>query len=149
MEIRAYQPKDFDALIHLLQLNTPKYFAKEEEADFSTYLKTKLEHYFVLELKEQIIGSGGVNFKSENVGIISWGMIHPAFQHKGYGSKLLNFRLNLLLSNPKIEKIIVRTTQLVFPFYQKSGFTLLKIEKDYWGPGFDLYLMEYNFKDYK
>jgi hypothetical protein len=36
---------------------------------------------------------------------------------------------------------MVRTTQLVYPFYQKAGFTLDKVEQDYWANGFDLYQM--------
>jgi ribosomal-protein-alanine N-acetyltransferase len=48
----------------------------------------------------------------------------------------------LLKSTPKIETIRVRTTQLVYQFYKKMDFELVKIEKDYWAVGFDLYLME-------
>jgi hypothetical protein len=36
----------------------------------------------------------------------------------------------------------VRTTQLVYPFYQKLGFEIRKSEPDFWAPGFDLVEME-------
>ncbi|HEU4496484.1 MAG TPA: hypothetical protein VFR70_05495, partial [Flavobacterium sp.] len=41
-----------------------------------------------------------------------------------------------------IEKISVRTSQLVYPFYAKFGLELKETIKDYWGAGFDLYRLE-------
>ena len=39
--IREYQTTDKYALIDLIRLNTPKYFAINEEADLNEYLDTK------------------------------------------------------------------------------------------------------------
>jgi ribosomal-protein-alanine N-acetyltransferase len=46
----------------------------------------------------------------------------------------------------EIEKIIVRTSQITFPFYQKQGFRLKEKIDNYWAEGFDLYYMEYQSK---
>ncbi|MHA7057839.1 hypothetical protein ACWGOQ_0011500 [Aquimarina sp. M1] len=34
---------------------------------------------------------------------------------------------------------VVRTSQFASKFYEKMGFALVKIEKDFWVDGFDLY----------
>ena len=46
-------------------------------------------------------------------------------------------------SKRSVLRITVRTSQLAFGFYEKRGFELKGIEKDYWAEGFDLYRMEY------
>jgi GNAT superfamily N-acetyltransferase len=144
--IRKYQPSDKAAVLQLLRLNTPTYFAVEEAADLDFYLDHEIALYFIVEHHQQIVGSGGINFSAdEKTGIISWDLLHPDFQGLYIGTALLSHRINILLGNPVIEKIIVRTTQLVFQFYEKNGFDLKEIIPDYWAKGFDLYSMEYRF----
>lgn len=53
----------------------------------------------------------------------------------------------MLKLNPKIDKLVVTTSQLAFRFIEKFGFDLIQTEKDYWGPGLDLYLMEKQLKN--
>ena len=92
----------------------------------------------------EIIGCGGINFaKNKTIGKISWDILHPDYQGKMIGTQLLQFRLEKLKAIKNIEKITVRTSQFVYKFYEKQGFHLLKIRKDYWAKGFDLYDMEY------
>lgn len=44
------------------------------------------------------------------------------------------------------DKIVVRTTQFGFRFYEKVGFQLENVEKDFWAQGFDLYQMSVELK---
>lgn len=142
--IRPYNNTDKAELLHLIDLNTPKYFAPAEKMDFQNYLEDEIELYYVITFKDKIIGSGGINFEKEKtIGIISWDMIHPDFHGKGFGKALLQYRISILKSFENVEKIIVRTSQMTFPFYQKQGFQLLEIKSDYWAKGFDMYYMEY------
>jgi hypothetical protein len=60
--IRAYIPSDETALLQILKLNIPAYFAETEINDLKAYLNTEVERYFVVELNNQIVGSGGINF---------------------------------------------------------------------------------------
>ena len=141
--IRAYTSRDKSSLIDLLRKNTPRFFAPEEEGDFKSYLADELEDYFVYEEDARILGAGGFNyFINEKIARISWDMIDPEQQGKGIGKQLLKHRIQHIRGYIDVETIIVRTTQLVFRFYEKMGFELERIEKDYWAEGFDLYLMK-------
>lgn len=143
--IREYQPTDKNAVIDLIRQNTPAYFAQEEETDFSNYLDSERELYFVLLFNNKIVGCGGINFTEDKTcGKISWDIIHPQHQGKSLGAQLLKHRIEELKSIESIQKITVRTSQLVYKFYEKQGFTLKEIKKDYWAKGFDMYYMEYN-----
>ncbi|WP_375560455.1 GNAT family N-acetyltransferase [Bernardetia sp. OM2101] len=154
-KIRIYTEKDKNQLIKLIQLNTPTYFDSSEEEEFVEYLDKHKEDYFVIkdEVTNQIVGCGGINYffnndaidkatnSSPNLARISWDIIHPDFQGLGIGKKLLLYRINHIKSK-EINLIIVRTSQLAYKFYQKVGFELEKVEKDFWAKGFDLYQMK-------
>lgn len=145
--IRKYLNSDKPKIIELLRKNTPQYFDSSEEKDFENYLDNEIEDYFVYEINSEIIGAGGINyFTEQKLARISWDMIDPNSQGNGIGKKLTQYRINHLKEKENIELIVVRTTQLVCKFYEKMGFELEKIEKDFWAKGFDLYQMEMNIK---
>ncbi len=147
MIIREYTPKDKDVIIRLFRLNTPDYFSTSEEESLFDYLDNHLEKYYVIELNEELIGCGGFNFaEDQKTCKISWDIFHPAHQGKGLGTALMNYRINRIKQYPNIEIISVRTSQLVYKFYQKFGFELKEVVKDYWAEGFDLYSMVYSIK---
>lgn len=142
--IREYKPTDKEAVMNLIRLNTPKYFAVEEEADLNEYLDCKRELYYVLLWEGEIVGCGGINFAgNKTIGKISWDILHPAYQGKSLGTKLLKYRIEKLKSISSIQKITVRTSQLAYKFYEKQGFELNEIKQGYWAEGFDMYRMEY------
>jgi [ribosomal protein S18]-alanine N-acetyltransferase len=143
--IRKYASTDFDDIIGLLRLNTPKYFAVSEEQDLIDYLHHHIEQYYVMEYENKIIACGGINFSKDlTIGKISWDILDPDFQRKGFGSLLLKYRIGKLKENEHVKTISVRTSQMAYKFYQINGFNLTEIIKDYWADGFDLYSMEYN-----
>jgi len=142
--IRSYNSNDKKELIKIIRLNTPAFFALEEEKDFIEYLDSKIQDYFILELENKIIGCGGINYReNKSIGVISWDMIHPVFHYKGYGKLLINYRVERLLKINSIKEIIVRTSQHTYKFYEKSGFELINTNKDFWSLGYDLYEMRY------
>ena len=144
VQIRAYNVTDKAAILHLLHLNTPKSFSPDEQKDLIYYLDNEIDFYFVLETDAQIVGCGGFNLSADaTVGYLAWDIFHPEYQGRGLGSSLLKYRLAQLKTYSTVQKIIVRTSQLAYIFYQKQGFQLLFSEKDYWAEDFDLYQMEY------
>jgi len=139
--IREYEQSDREAVLNLLQLNTPKYFNSDEKEDLEYYLDEELEDYYVYVISGNIVGAGGINyFPFKNEARISWDFIHPDYQHKQIGSRLVQFRI-ARIRDKEIGKVVVRTSQLVSPFYQKHGFEVRNTTKDYWGPGLDLHEM--------
>ncbi|MGB3227706.1 MAG: GNAT family N-acetyltransferase [Saprospiraceae bacterium] len=125
-------------------MNTPEFFAIDEEEDLKKYLETERELYYVLLYDGKIVGCGGINFADgKTTGKISWDIFRPDYQGKSLGSKLLKHRIDKLNSIESTQKITVRTSQVAYKFYEKQGFELFEIKKDYWADGFDLYNMEY------
>lgn len=140
--IRAYSPADKEEVLNLIRLNIPRYFAPFEEGDLSMYLDEESDHYFVVEENGNIIGAGGFNhFREERLARISWDLIHPNYHGRGIGSQLTRYRIKEIKKNFGVPEIQVRTTQLVYRFYEKMGFSTLATVKDFWAPGFDLYDM--------
>lgn len=146
--IRKYNQEDKEILISLLRLNTPAFFAPEEEEDYVQYLENELEDYFVFVLNNEVVGAGGINYGFENGKAvrISWDMVHPQRHGNGIGSKLTKHRISKIKEDPKVKTIIVRTTQLVYKFYEKMGFVLDKREANFWAKGIDLYQMKIEIK---
>jgi [ribosomal protein S18]-alanine N-acetyltransferase len=142
--IREYRSEDLQKVLNIFRLNTPAYFSPGEEKDLIFYLENEIDNYFLLELNDEIIGCGGINFcEDKTLGKLSWDFLHPEFQGQGHGTFLVEHRISKLKESA-VKKIMVRTSQHAYKFYEKAGFTLVDKSKDYWAPGFDLYTMEFN-----
>jgi len=142
MLLRTYGPADHEQIIGLFLLNTPRYFHPQELQYFRHFLKENMDTdpYYVLEENGLVVASGGYYIKN-NVGGLSWFMVHPDHHRKGLGSQLARHHLQIL-KDSNLDKIVVDTSQLVYPFYEKFGFVLLGTTLNHWGPGMHLYSME-------
>lgn len=139
--IRAYHPNDYDKIIELFLLNTPQYFCPPEQDDLEKFLKEEIEQHYVAEENGQIIAIGGYVVKSDT-GILAWYIVHPNWHGKSVGRQIVQKSLDEIRQIPGINKIVVRTSQLVYKFYEKFGFKLLSTTDNYWGEGMHLYHME-------
>ena len=141
--IREYRTTDKDDVMELNRRNTPEYFAAEEEIDVSECLEREIELYYGMVTSGRVVGCGGRKCDDEKpVGKISWDIIHPDYQGKSLGKQLLEYRIDKLKSFDRVRKITVRTSQLVYKFYQKQGFVLKATHKDYWAKGIDWSMKE-------
>lgn len=140
--IRPYQKEDKQILLDILQLNVPTYFAQEEVDDLALYLDQYLDLYYVALDNDKIIGAAGINrdFEKEFASL-SWGFLHPDYHRKGAGSLLLKHRLDILKPDHRIKTIQVRTSQVVYHFFEKHNFEVIETQEDYWAKGLDLYVM--------
>lgn len=143
MDILPYTPALKEKVLNVFRANVPEHFAQEEITQLNEYLDKWAEDFFVVIEAERIIGAGGINYNKEaDHAVLSWAAISPAYQRKGFGSQLTQQRIQYVRQHTAYPKIIVRTSQTAFRFYQKMGFTLQYTKKDYWAPGFDLYFMD-------
>ena len=123
--IRPYEKSDKTDVINLFRLNTPSYFSTEEEDDLIYFLENEREQYYVVSINEEIVGCGGYNFSEDkSIGVICWDIVHPNFQGKSVGRNLLNYRITQIKNVNSIRKITVRTSQLVYRFYEKQGYSI-------------------------
>ncbi|TPD73677.1 GNAT family N-acetyltransferase [Flavobacterium microcysteis] len=143
MIIREYTDSDKHRLLELLKLNTPEFFSPNEEKDLLYYLDNEADNYFVLVMEDKVVGCGGFNLTEDGkTAKISWDIFDPSYQGKGLGSALTQFRIEKIKENKEIKTLSVRTSQLVYPFYEKFGLQLREVVKDFWDEGFDLYRLD-------
>lgn len=138
--IYPYSPADREGVLTIFRMNTPLYFAPEEEADLQQYLEEHSAHYFVYKKAGQVVGAGGYNYQRPQ-GRLSWYFTHPAYQGQGIGGMLARNALLQLKQHQPLESIMVRTTQHAHAFFARFGFELEYVEKDFWAKGLDLYRM--------
>jgi ribosomal protein S18 acetylase RimI-like enzyme len=141
--IRPYKAADKNELIDIFKLNTPEYFDPKEVADYEEYLEKYADTYFTIEHEGRIAGGVGYYVReSDKSGRITWIFFHPAYAGLGLGKKSVEHCHAIFTSDPTIEKLAVTTSQKAYKFFEKFGYQLIETEKDYWGKGLDLYLME-------
>lgn len=140
-KLLPYNEKYRTDIVQLFRMNVPAYFAAHEEADLLDYLAKHGDSHYVMTTEEAIVGTGGYVTEGDT-GVLSWYFVHPDHYGKGTGSAIAQHCLNILKEDHTLKQIIVRTSQLAYPFFARFGFEVTKTVKDYWGKGFDLYYMQ-------
>ncbi|MDX1627065.1 MAG: GNAT family N-acetyltransferase [Fulvivirga sp.] len=140
MVIIPYQKEHKPRLIEIFNLNTPKYFAPEEQADFETYLHENGRNYYVLKSFNEIAGSGGFQFNG-HVASISWLMIDPDFKGEGFGMALFNHCLDKLRKK-NVSAIEVMASEYAHKFFKKLGFDITEFHENFWNTGVDFFRMK-------
>lgn len=143
--IRAYKTIDKEDLLTIFRLNTPKYFDPKEIIGFEKYIDQQSQNYHTIEYKDKIVGGVGYEVKTSDAsGRITWIFFHPEYTGFGLGKKAVEYCIDILKQKPEVEKLVVSTSQMAYRFFENLQYKLVRIEKDYWGKGLDLYSMERN-----
>lgn len=143
MVIERYISQNETEVLDLLGLNTPQYFSSEEKNDLRDYLHNHADNYFVLKINDEIVASGGYNIAEDGITAkISWDIVHPDHQRQGLGKVLTKFRIDQIKKLKEIQHLSVRTSQLVYKFYEQFGLKLRETTKDFWAKGFDMYRLD-------
>lgn len=106
------------------------------------YVITFFDENFSQKNNEKIIGCGGFAYSEvKNETKFVWGLLHFDFHKKGFGEKLLVFRLEEIKKKYPKSIILLDTTQHSFSFFEKYGFITTKITNDSYGVGMHRYDM--------
>ena len=129
--------------LDLFKSNVPNFFDPSEEILFNHYLQKDNVNYFLLfNSNNQLMAAGGYELeKTLNTIALTWGMVHIRYHKKGYGKSLVEFRLKSIANYYPQFDVVLNTSQKTFRFYEKLGFKLVSIKKDYYGVGLDRYDM--------
>lgn len=143
--IRTYESADHAALRDIFFSNVPQYFGEQEWPDFDAFLRDDLNQdclYFVL-LKDGVLaGAGGIALNGNGTVSLCWGMVQADLHRTGLGKALLEYRLDLAEKTWPGHPVKVSTSQHAYGFFEKYGFTTLRIEPGFWFEGMDLYDMQ-------
>lgn len=146
LAVRPYRPDDRGACLAIFDSNTPRFFAPSERADFAGFLDADPSGYFVAEAGGTVVGCGGVFIRGGADGLywggLCWGMVERARHRAGVGSLLLRERLVYLARTyPKLEAVLLDTSQHSQTFFVRFGFEAVKVTPDAYAPGLDRYDM--------
>ncbi|PNY81088.1 GNAT family N-acetyltransferase [Deinococcus koreensis] len=137
--LRPYRPADRAACLALFDSNVPEFFALHERASFETDLEQATE-YFVVEDSEGVVACGGVwvggDGHADRPGGFVWGMVRRALHGHGYGSLLVQARLERL-RELGVREVRLDTSPKTAPFYARFGFREVGRVADGYGPGLD------------
>ena len=96
-KLRLYTELDFDSCCELYKLNETGRFPPGYDKVFENYLKSQTNLILVIEEKGRVIGTGGICLcrcnDEINIASIAYGLIHPDYQRKGFGTLLFCTRL--------------------------------------------------------
>ena len=95
--VRLYAEDDFDSCCELYKLNEEGKFPVGYISVFENYLKSESCLILVIEEEGRVVGTGGISlwkFTDEyTTASIAFGLIHPDFQRRGFGTLLFCIRL--------------------------------------------------------
>lgn len=99
--------------------------------------------YYKLMLDDQIIGYCGLWIIFEDVQITTIS-VHPDYQGKGYGDKMMEFIINYVkeLGCRNITLEVRVSNNKAINFYKKHQFEIVGLRKQYYEDGEDAYLMK-------
>lgn len=142
MQIRPYRPDDLEPLLTVFRKNVPDAFAPNEVGEYADFLRVNSDPYFVADLSGLVVGACGHYSKQDGRDWhICWIFSDPDHKGSGIGTALLTHNLDAIRSQPGIQIITCRTSQVAYRFFKKFGFQLDYTTPDFWAPGLDLYFM--------
>jgi ribosomal-protein-alanine N-acetyltransferase len=142
VQLAQYTSSDLDGVIEVFRMNVPESFHASEEADLRNYLEAHPNTYYLLRDHKPVACGGFFIDPTTKIARISWDFVSPECHGKGYGSRLLKYRLDEINALPNVHAVEVHTSQLAYKYYQKHGFQIIHTEKDYWAKGYDLVRMQ-------
>jgi len=110
---------------------------------FMSEFTNRLATYLVLRIKRKVIGYIGYWNLFEEAHITTFA-IHPDYRRQGFGKKLIQYALNLIM-NQGCHEVFLEVRVSNFPaqnLYRSLGFSSIGIRKKYYSDGEDAIIMK-------
>ena len=132
-----FTPADRAACLAIFDANTPGAFAPDERDAYLEFLEAPTGRYWVVrDPDELVVACGGVDLLAGGrFGVMTWTMVLPAWQHQGLGSLLTRSGLEYVAATARAERVVLKTSNLSAPFYERHGFRTTRVTPDYYAPG--------------
>ena len=125
-KIRPMRADDIAHCEALYRLNEPGRFPDGHFDYFSKWLRGNSSLVLVAEVSGQIRGIGGISKIQHavyKIASLAFGMVHPDFHRKGFGTALLLARISILPVPDKEWIMSISTIGESHTFYKRFGFT--------------------------
>ncbi len=142
MKIRPYTPEDRDSCLVLLTSNTPEFFSVADRSEFEQFLDELPGVYFVGEQGDAVVACGGWAKDSSEIAALTWGIVHRDHHGQGLGKALMTYRLKDMSGAEGLQYARLRTIPSVMGFFEQFGFQTVAVNKDGYGPGWDMVTMQ-------
>ena len=128
--IRLYNKKDIPSIVALEKDTLGTTLGSEMLED---NLSNSMSHFYVYEDKNEIIGYISISFDQEQGEILNF-CVNKRYQHKGIGTKILAYAMNILHSKGAKSFILeVRESNRgAISLYEKFGFKRISLRKNYY-----------------
>lgn len=135
--IRELRDTDIVACQTIYRLNESEHFPPGHGGAFDDWLVNRRASILVVESQKRLVAVGGINIARHRFvdsAILTFGMVHPEYQQRGFGTVLLLARL-LLLPETSVPRMLLITTVRAASsaFYSRFGFTYTGTSPDQLG----------------
>lgn len=140
---RDYSLADRPTCLALFDSNVPASFTVAERSDFERFLGNLPGTYIVLtDESGSAVACGGY---AVNLGTscadLCWGMVRRDRQREGIGRLLTELRLQRIQADSGVTEVVLRTSQVTAPFYERQGFVIEASRLNGIAPGLHLCTM--------
>ena len=145
--IRPYDDADRLTALAMFDSNLPEYFGPGERQWFEASLDDLDGPAIVITVDNIAAAFGGYEiWEHYNKALLCWGMAHRTYHRAGLGRLLLFERLLRVAQclEPATRYVMVDTTPLVSPFFQRFGFDLTSSWPSGYRSGLDMHELRYD-----
>jgi GNAT superfamily N-acetyltransferase len=135
-QIRLLTERDHESCRAIYQLNEAGHFPVGYEDYFAEWLAGKKSLVIAIEAEGRLVAFGGINAlqrKWLNLALLSFGMVHPDYHRKGFGTILLFARLALLPTTVVPWQVLLSPGLTSASFYNQFGFRFVSRDRDHRG----------------
>lgn len=136
--LRPHRPTDRDGCLAAFDSNVPAFFAPSERASYIEYLDDQLTRFEIRQLVLEaadgaLVASGGLGLRNGEARMC-WGVVHASHHGLHLGECFLLARL-LLGAAAGADRAGLDTIPKTTTFFARYGFTIVREQDDYYGPG--------------